>query len=256
MSAPKREAPHADTTIEEIVLGAILDGGPEGIEALLDLEPRDFSNLHHSEIFRACREHFEAGNPLELAAVGATLGNRDRQDLVVIAAQCFDAFGLPDRIQLGYYVEHLHQLEHLRRLARELDRARCALFDPELDYDERVEAVATALPDALEARQASRLGTARALVEEVLEVAERNATARKEGGDVDAISTGIPDLDQATGGFGPGKLVAVGARTGYGKTTSLSDFALTASRSVPAFDPRKRARAWSIRIAWVAPWRR
>jgi len=232
MRPAKRDVPHVDTTIERIVLGAILHG--EGVEALLGLESRDFFDPRHAEIFQVCRDHLEASKPIELPAVGATLADRGQNHLTVQMAECWDEFGGADALDLHHYINRLREYEHLRRLDRELELGRSALVDPELDYDERIEAVATALPAALELRLASKLGTTSALADEALELAERNAAARERGGDSDAISTGIPDLDHAIGGFNPGRLVVFGARTGYGKTTVLSDFALGATSKARA----------------------
>ncbi|MCH7709981.1 MAG: DnaB-like helicase C-terminal domain-containing protein, partial [Myxococcales bacterium] len=170
-----------------------------------------------------------SGKPIELAAIGATLSDRARPDLVERAAECWDEFGAADALDVGHYIERLREYEHQRRLARELERSRAALFDAELDYHERIEVVSQALPAALEQRGTSTLGTAEALADEVEEVARRNADARERGVSGDMISTGIPDLDQAMGGFAPGRLDIFAARSGYGKTTVLCDFALNAA---------------------------
>ena len=227
MTASQTSPPHADTRIDQLVLGSIAHG--EGMEALLELEPRDFLDPGHAVIFQACRDHLEAGKPLELAAIGATLEDRGHKDLVVRLAEAFDSFGGADALDLSHYIEVLRQREHLRRLARELERSQATLRDPNLDYAERIEAVASALPAALGLRGTSNLGTAEALAAEAWELAERNAAAREEGIPGDVISTGIGDLDRAMGGFGRGGFVVFAARTGYGKTTKIGDFALGAA---------------------------
>ena len=220
--------PHCDPPIEKIVLGAILHG--EGIPALLELTPGDFLDPRHGIIFQVCHDHLEARKPLELPAIGSALADRGRNDLMVVLSECSDEYCGSDSLDLNHYIELLRQREHLRRLARELERSQATLRDPQLDYAERIEAVASALPAALESRHASNIGTAEVLAAEAWDLAERNAAAREEGAPSDAISTGVDDLDRAMGGgFRPGQLVVLGARTGSGKTTKAEDFGIGAA---------------------------
>lgn len=216
---------HFDDQAEQIVLGGWLNAIPS-----LEQVAADYFNPSHAVIFDVCRSHLEDEKPLELVSVCGTLSDRGRDDLVPVATDCCLAFCDGDISGLDHYVARLRELEHQRRLKRELSRSVATLDDPQLDYQERIEAVSVAVSAALEARHVRSLGSMDTIADQALEMYDRNTEQRKQGVRPTA-PTGIDALDEAVGGLAPGRLIVFGARTGYGKTTVACDFALNAAEA-------------------------
>ncbi len=107
-----------------------------------------------------------------------------------------------------------------------LDLSRCEAARQALLARNRDLAIACLAPVIDEAPHDDKVADVAKLADDYLEL----LTAR-ENGDVAGLATGMHDLDEIIGGFHPGNLVVIGARTGVGKTAVLCQLATNIARN-------------------------
>jgi len=228
---------------EQGVLGAVMIDNSVIGPISLSLRPDDFSEEMHRRIWHFARELHLHGRPVTPATLRTYLGEHDLggmttpQYLARLAAEA-----LPPRLAPGMAKE-------VRDLA-----ARRELMTVG-------EQIAAAAREATPGSSASMVASeAMASLQRIVEVAVDTDTRRDAGASAtvlvervrsimagdkkdEGISTGLPDLDYATGGFQPGALWIVGARPGMGKTI----FATCSARKV-ASRPGIGAQVFSLEV--------
>ena len=182
----------------------------------------DFNYPDHRTLFKqmlACREDLGGLNFTAFGDWLQTVIGVDLRDW--LSALSNEASTSPEL--MPSYIDKLHEVNASGELRRALDRM------PEMKADSpeelkreairALESVTTSAPIRKVRSVASSLGA-------VLEEMER----RLVGEDIPGIPSGLPKLDEMTGGFQPGDLTILAARPAVGKTAMMLNFALHAAR--------------------------
>lgn len=234
MSA-RTSAPPADLDQERLVIGCALLNEKKWFADAYDLKPQDLEFPAWRKLLGLIQEHLTTGKPVTLPALGATLRDRGQEELIGRLAEAGDSVVSVHTQDLGFAVRRLRDLAHLRRLHAALTRAPSLLTDPELEHEEKLQQVANSIFAALETNERMKMGTTEVLGDEVLDLAIKRREQRESGGSSLGVPTGIREIDEQNGGFLPGTLIVLAARTSYGKTTegrSLVAHAAESGRSV------------------------
>lgn len=192
---------------EAMVLGGILIN-PD-VLGQIDLVADDFVTGNNKLIFQACAD-VSRDQPVELVTVGQHLermtGRNWLQTLSELARNCPSAVATPD------YAKVLREKGRLLR-AQEL----LAKYQPKI-ATEGLDAI-----DAL-ASELLQLGMVgqdhEASLKQMLSAVVDDLEARQKG-EVEAIPSGLSDLDKLIGGFHETDLIVIGARPSVGKTAFM-----------------------------------
>lgn len=202
---------------EVSVLGAAMSGYPDLDDLAETLEPEDFADMRHGDVWAAILRVHAAGNTPDPVSVRLSLQPH-------LAKQTVDPIRLLEFCQLvpvvaqaPYYAEQVARAAGLRRIKAAGMQIQ-TLGDATLDLDEAREEARQRIDEACRGRSASRARLLADLLPDVLDVAQF--------GQGDTLGTGWPNLDRLIGGLAPGRLVVVGARPGVGKSLMGTNVAL------------------------------
>lgn len=226
-TAPSRPC---DTEAEWIVLGSIMERPALVDELATVIDPGDFHDERMAWVWNAVaslREEITAG-PIGPLAVDQRLQAWRAAGRLPVVPFPIDVLsriyeGSAMAASADYYAKKVAEKAAARRMVDLGIRAQAAGLGPEFDPDAAVPAVQAEL-DAV-VREEAR-GKPSAIAEILAGVLEQAVTPRSRE---DAVPTGLIDLDQLTGGWGPGRMVVVGARPSVGKTTMGLVFARAAA---------------------------
>lgn len=216
---------------EQALIGAVLINNDAWRACVGLVEVSDFAEPVHAALWRVIDGLCQRGVVTNPVTVGPYIADIDfggvnaRQYVARLTSEATSVINAPD------YARMVRDLAVRRKL---IGAAQTLL---ETAYDAGPEATAeTLISDALssidELRPPSlRLGKTRSmvgdLVAEAIETAELLSTGERIG---EGITTGLPALDDAIGGFHPGELVIVSGRPGMGKSTLATSLALSCSK--------------------------
>lgn len=213
------DQPMQATDAEVSLLGAAMSGYPGLDDLLADVEPGDFYQPFHQEIWAAIGRVHHAGNQPDPISVRLALdGAKVKHDPI----RLLDMTSLCPLVgQAPYYAEQVVTASGLRRIQAAGTKLHQLGGTPG-DLAERREQARQAVDEATRGHVASRARTLADILPSVLDTAENGQTSM--------LSTGWPDLDRLIGGLAPGRLVVVGARPGVGKSLMGTNLALTFAR--------------------------
>lgn len=230
----KRQPPHNEEA-EQALLGALLINNRAYDKVSDVLRPEHFYDPAHQRIFAAIAEAIDSGrtaNPVTLKAQFE--GDADLKSsggaayLVELAGNVITVVNAAD------YARTIHEC-FLRR--QQIEAAAAML---EMAYDmtgpKPEEAIAQCAADLdllLDRAPAAGAGfvTMRESVEAAIEQAD---VARRSGGGLSGISTGLLDMDRMTGGFQATDLIIIAGRPSMGKTTWAKNIAVHAAKQFKA----------------------
>eukprot|EP00873_Tetraselmis_striata_P032024 jgi/Tetstr1/452288/TSEL_039324.t1 len=220
---------------ERDVLGALLAGGDHR-GALSELEGVFFLEPTHREVMAAIRVASERFGTTKLPTVAK-----------LIPKAIFESFKRETNADLAPYLASLvantslsaatlHRgakavMSQWARIEMGIEAAAAteAARDPHTDYKRLVVSLMGTLDDiATKARKGARTQTRMAINDAVGAALDGAREARARGG-LGGITTGLVDLDRATGGFHRRDLAIVAARPSMGKTTIGIEFARSAA---------------------------
>lgn len=187
----------------ENVIGSILLGGKDAYWRVADvLRPEDFPNARLSNLYRICGDVAKSSADLDVFSVGAEAeaqGIEDPAGIISLASDTWNTSNLRGHAELV-------KSEALSR------RVRAICADGAKTGD--VATVQAELAALLNAQPAHAQSAA-----DVLKRMWSDVMARYSAGDeLAGLSTGIPLLDEWTGGLQPGRVYGIGARAKMGKT--------------------------------------
>ena len=200
---------------EVSLLGAAMSGYPE-LDTLLEaVEPDDFYQPFHAEVWAAVARVHRAGNQPDPISVRLALSAAEvKHD----PTRLFDFTQLvPLVAQAPYYAEQVTAASGLRRIQQAGVKVTQLASSPG-DLDELREQARQTVDDATRGRAASKARTLADLMPQVIDTAQHGQTS--------VLGTGWLDLDRLIGGLAPGRLVVVGARPGVGKSVMGTNLAL------------------------------
>lgn len=219
-----RTPPH-NLEAERIVLGSMMTSVEAAEAAEEALKPGDFYRPTHGEIFTAIvdlRAKVEPADPVALAEHFVNLGRIKRVGGYEYLNGCYAA--VPVAASVSHYADIVARKALLRRLGEVADRVTHGVYgdnpaSPGELMDYVMESLA-GIEDSL-----AQDGGPRPWAEILPDVANAVVKASTETG-LPGVPTGLKDLDQLLGGWLPGQLIVVAARTGVGKSVATTGFAV------------------------------
>lgn len=220
MSNDIKPPPHS-VEAEQSVIGALLRDN-DAIDRIGDLRAEHFFMADHAVIFRELVQHLAAGRSCDVISLGDALRGKVTDCMPYLNSM---AQSTPSAANIGRYAAIVRDKAVKRgliRLGREV--AEQAMNSPE-EGAVLVDQASSAL---------EKLARARLRVEPVLAKDELTAhieeLQRRESGEVKAISTGFPAVDdKLNGGIRRGELVVLAARPKMGKTAFALNVACNAA---------------------------
>lgn len=197
---------------EQSLLGAVLSGfDPDD----LDVEPEDFYQPLHGDVWAAIRRVRAAGNKPDVVSVRLALADRkpavDPIWLVDLGGRA------PATVSAPYYAEQVAAAAGLRALQDAGARV-AEMGSTPGDLEERREAARQAVDEACRGKVATRARSVGELLPAALDAAQHGTGT--------TLGTGWADIDNLIGGLAPGRLVVFAARPGGGKSVAGTNLAL------------------------------
>jgi len=245
--------------IEHLLLGAALSEPAAMAAARPRLTAAEFGLAAHGTLWDAACAFFDAGRPLDLAALRVALRERGVLNAVEQGVRLAPLPYMPAPAErVAEWARLIGANARARRVARTLGACLAKLeADAELGADEFAFACREAVSrsaDEPEAAGESWLDEDMDALQRELEAAERRGTT------TEALTTGIEELDRLLGGLRPGQVYVMAGRTGQGKTALATSIALGlamtgrppvlfASLEMTPEDMAGRAMAWLGNVA-------
>lgn len=208
--------------IEQMLLGAMMDK-PAHVPIALELLGKGtdvFFRTHHQLIYVAILSAWEKhGDNMDAVMVAEelkTLANLNEIGGATYLYTLLESnFSTPGDEQFEFHASILMEKAHRRRFASAGKMLINAAQNEELSIDEILGKVDGVLSDGfLQEGQRKMWHEAHEVSQEV-----RRSIEARLAGDEPLILTGIPGLDELTGGITPGEIWVLGGRPGMGKTT-------------------------------------
>lgn len=245
-----RTPPH-NQEAEKIVLGAMMTSPDAASKAEELLRPGDFYRPSHERIFTAIVDQRAGGDPTDPVALAEYFIDRGQIGKVggyEYLNSCYAAVPLAGDV--SHYADIVSRKALLRRLGMVADKLGHGVYgetpaDPGALMDFVREALA-GVEDTLAQDGGPRRWSK--VLPDVMAAIEKAETDTGLPG----VPTGLADLDRLLGGWLPGQLIVVAARTGVGKSVATTGFAVNAAfrEGIPAavFSMEMRAVELGTRI--------
>jgi replicative DNA helicase len=219
----ERSAPHSDEA-EVATLGLILLDERLLLEAIELLEPEDFYNVAHRQIFVAMIALFDLGRPITAVLIYAEL---QRLHIFGVSLSYLTqlTYGLPHANSVAHYADLIIGKSRLRQLVKAATKIAVEAQEEEDHPDTILSNAETAIYQLTETRYKTLLEPIDSILVQVLDDAEANIG----GGTVNGFRTGLADLDQITSGFQNADLILLAARPGLGKTSEAVTIVVNAA---------------------------
>ena len=222
MAGADRVLPH-NLEVEQAVLGAILLNGEAWATVAAILSPADFYRDAHRRIFEALSRMAAAGKAIDLITLAEAL--RASGDLDAVGGKSYLTSlvdGMPRAANVAAYAAIVRDKARLRSTVFVADKLMSEAYDVSAEPGAVLEdgvrhLLALSSASATEAVKASKA------VHGYMEALDTGALTA-------AVLTGYADLDKMLGGFRPGQLVVLAARTSVGKTSLALGIASAAAR--------------------------
>lgn len=188
-----------------------------------ELTVDDFTQDHHRKIFLAIRHLKEAKKPVDLVTVDDVLAERHKAEEPMLMQTCIECTRiLPTSANVKAYVDIVRQLSYRRRALSAIGEIYRDLQDGENETAAIVEKARQSLRDM---SMTTHKWTS--MSEMMLET--YGFLEKRVKGELKMISSGLPNVDSAIGGFFAGELTIIGARPSVGKSAFGANIALCAA---------------------------
>jgi replicative DNA helicase len=228
--------------IEEAVIGAALLHGEEAAMVITDLPPEVFFKEAHRAIWQAIRDLNSSGVAIDLLTVTQRL---KKAGTLQIAGGAHYLSKLTNRISSPASLQ-AHQLVLRQTYISRRHREVCQ--EMYLASSEETSDPLETLDRNRKALDELHLLTVLHRPTDLNEVAQQSVTDAKrradraERGEVGGVPTGLPHLDQMTGGWQKGDLIILAARPSMGKTSMAMNMGLAAAKA------GKKVRIFSLEV--------
>lgn len=221
--------------IEQHVIGAILSGG-DCSAVLRMLDPDHFVEPIHQRVFELCRTAHDRYSSTTLPVVSKLIDEQLAKDfktltgdeLGVYLAKCVSStvYGAGSLAKGARNV--MNQWGRIR-LATDAGAVASAASDPSADPIELIRSFGAAMDDVVSSlRRGGRGKTRQTIIDASRAALAASREARANKG-LTGITTGLVDIDRATGGLQRRDLIVAGGRPGMGKTTFGTNVARAAA---------------------------
>ena len=216
--------------VEQAVLGALMLER-DAMHRVSDvIDTQSFYKEEHQKIFEVIKYLSTQQKPIDLLTVTQELKNRNLLDVV---GGPIEITQLTSRVASAAHIEFHAKIIAQKFIQREMIRVSTEIqikaYDDSLDIDDLLSDARTSLNDVDNLTLCSNSGqTSRVVASEALKELEKDCVATN-AGISPGVSTGLYDLDKATGGWRNTNLIILAARPSVGKSSLALSFAVTAA---------------------------
>jgi replicative DNA helicase len=216
-----------DLAAERAVLGALLLDREAIITIAPILGPDHFYLEKHAQIYAAILACYQRREPPDLTTVATELRRQERLEGIGGLSFLGEILGeLPTAVHVEYYARAVEQTAVRRRLIEVGGRISAIGYDERLEVDEALGQAEAAVLSVATRPAGQSFVTMAQLADDLF---AQITTAQEHAGELRGLTTGIPDLDEITGGLQPSDLIIIAARPGVGKSSLAMTIALNAA---------------------------
>ena len=239
-AAQERELPnHIES--ERGVLGAMLRSREAAQLATESLNPDDFYDPAHRDIYAAMQAMVNDSRPVDLYTLDAELSRRGKLDSVGGSQYLVELFrGVPAAANIPYYIRNVDEKSTLRKLIAAAERIMSESYEGTRETREILETAEKAIYDITMRKGGEEL---QAIQPVLITTFEKIEDLVKNHGMTEGVPTGYTELDEMLTGLHPGELVLVAGRPAMGKTSIGMNFVENA-----AIRAGKRAAVFSLEM--------
>jgi replicative DNA helicase len=177
----------------------------------------------HREIWSAMMALNRTGQHIDLITLSGALRDSGRLEAVGGAALLSELLSdVPSPKMLPAYLKAAQEATKRRRMALDCHSLAADACNTANDIDEVIQRADTAIQVLMRSATVAR---SRSWSEVMGKTIAQIEEARQAGGKIPGLSTGFPELDEATNGYQPGQLWVLAARPGQGKSALLMNLA-------------------------------
>lgn len=211
-----RIPPHS-LEAEESTLGALLLDKDAIIAVAQFLDPKDFYDERHKEIYECCLELYEERVPIDVLTVAERL--KKKKVLKKIGGATYLA-EITNKVPTAAHVEHYGRIVKESATKRSLMTAASRLVDLSLDEGLGAEELLDKAESEVFSLTQRHLSKTFTHVKDALAQSfDRLDELHKQGEGLRGVPTGFKDLDDTLAGMQPSNLLILAARPGIGKTS-------------------------------------
>lgn len=199
---------------EREVIGSILNNNDSICDVIDILKPDDFYNSAHEFIYKTILEMYSNNIPIDLVTIANHIGQEKIKAIGGITYISGLVSSVINSNNAKKYAEIVKDKSDRRRIIRGCTEA----LQEARDEQKNIKGVIGCLEDKLlnlGTNKSEKILTDEELMEKTLNMIQSNYEA---GGEIPGISTGLKNLDKATGGVRKGDLVVIAGRPSMGKT--------------------------------------
>ena len=223
---PNRIPPH-NLDAEQSVLGAMLESKEAIANVIEVLSADDFYKPAHGQIYETILELYGRGEPADAITVADELGRKGILESIggkPAIHGLLEAY--PTAGSARNYARIIDEHALLRRLIEAGNEVQEIGFSLPEDVAQAVDQAEEVVYQVGDRRLRDDMHPIRQLLTENMEAIEM---LYERGEHITGLGSGFPDLDDMTAGFQPSNLVIIAARPSMGKSSLMSDFALSAA---------------------------
>ncbi|MFH1582403.1 MAG: replicative DNA helicase [bacterium] len=215
-NTPKTKTPPHDTPSERSVLGGLMIDKDAIVKVVDILEPEEFYEKKHQDIYQACKELFQIGGPIDVLTVSSKL--KDKHILEEIGGTSYLAElinEIPTAANISKYATTVHEKSLLRELISASADIQSAAYNeaenPDVLLDQAESRIFSVIKKGMyESFYHVKEGLAEAF--------ERIEALSKHKGGLRGLATGFTELDRKLSGLQKSDLIVLAARPSLGKS--------------------------------------
>jgi len=210
--------------IEKSLLGCLMLD-KEAIYKVVDfLHPEDFYKKEHQEIYLACFELFQKGEPIDFLSVSNRLKEKGLLESVGGDSYLSE---LINSVPTPVHVSHYAKIVHKKRILRDLISASQELHELAFKEDEDTDVILDKAEKTIFSIAQKSMTYQFVPIKSLLgEAFERIETLSKQGAGLRGLPTGFVDLDNMLAGLQKSDLIILAARPSLGKSALALNFGL------------------------------
>lgn len=177
----------------------------------------------HRKIYNAIRSLHDERDAIDLVTVTSRLREGNALDEIgghVILTELLS--DLPTPALLKDYLKLATDDAKRRGIIADCWRVAAGAFDPNQKVESLIQELDNTIQRVFQSISAPKTKKLQTVILDTVEMIEKRMNGENE---IPGLSFGIPDLDDATNGAGPGEIIIVGARPSLGKTSLALNFA-------------------------------
>lgn len=224
--------PPSDIEVEKAVLGSLLIESDAYYKVCNLISEESFYKFEHGLIFKAVKSVAESSKPIDLITITKKL--KEFNELETIGGP-YAITELTTKIAQAVNIEHYARIVQQKFIQRELIRIGIELTDQSFDECSDIEEIINNLKQKLNTIDEYSIGqndgqSQKYIISEAIQEIEQDFEENKQGRSP-GITTGLLDLNFATGGWRKTNLIILASRPAVGKTSLALHFAQAAARS-------------------------